>query len=98
MAIVVEEENAGKGGWGGLLVWSVIFVVLAVAIYYVFFKRPDLVEVHTPANFENTVQLSKINLNPDRVVNDPLFISFKKYAEPLNPIPSARPNPFFGSF
>ena len=98
MAIVVEEENSRKGGMGGLLVWSVVFVVLAVSIYYIFFKRPDLVEVHTPANFENTVQLSKIKLDPERVVNDPLFISFKKYAEPLSPTPSARSNPFFGSF
>jgi hypothetical protein len=98
MAIVVEEENSKAGGLGGLIIWGVVFVVLAVAIYYVFFKRPDLVEVNTPANFEGTVQLSKVHLDPSKVVNDPLFSSFQTYAEPLHPTPSARPNPFLGTF
>ncbi len=99
MAIVVEEENSQSGGgWGGFIVWGLVFVVVAVAVYYIFFRRPDLVEIHTPANFEDSVQLSRVHLNPDEIVNNPLFSSLQRYAEPLQPTAANRPNPFLGSF
>jgi hypothetical protein len=99
MAIVVEEENSRASvGWGGLVIWGIVFVILAISVYYIFFKRPDLVEGHTPANFEDTVQLSKVNLNPDQVVRNPLFTSFRVAAPPLQTTPSSRSNPFLGTF
>lgn len=98
MAIVVEEEAKKSGGLGGVIMWGAIFVILGVAIYYIFFKRPDLVEVHTPANFESTVQLSRIKLNPDAVVNSAQFKALQTYASPLAPQTAGRQNPFLGTF
>jgi hypothetical protein len=98
MAIIVEEENRGGGNWGSIVLWIMVFAILGIAVYYIFFKRPDLVEVATPQNFQNAVQLSKINLNPQDVVSSPLFKSLQTYAQPVAPVPSRRDNPFLATF
>lgn len=98
MAIIVEEENRSSGSWGSIVVWTMVFAILAIAVYYIFFKRPDLVEVATPRNFENAVQLSRINLKPEDVVSSTLFKSLQTYAPPVSPAPAGRDNPFLATF
>lgn len=97
MAIIVEEEQKSRQNFTGLIVWSLIFVVIAVAVYYVFFKRPDLVEQATPT-LTNTEALSKIELKPDEVINSPSFQALQSYVQPLTPPPAGRANPFLGNF
>lgn len=98
MAIIVEEEHKSSGNWGSIALWVLVFVILAVAVYYIFFRRPELVEVATPQNFENTVQLSKIHLNPDEVINSPQFKALRIYSTSSQVQTSGRANPFLGSF
>lgn len=98
MAIIVEEEPKKRQGLVGLIVWGLIFVIIAIAVYYVFFKRPDLVEVVTPSNFSNTEALSQINLAPDEVINSPSFQALRPYAEPITTQGGGRTNPFLGNF
>lgn len=99
MAILVEEENNKSSvAWGNILTWGIIFVILGVAVYYVFFKHPDLVETATPANFQNSVQLSQIHLNPSEVINDVKFKALQSYANPLSPQVPGRSNPFLAAF
>ncbi len=98
MAIIVEEENQSGGNWGSIILWGMVAVILVTAVYYIFFKRPDLVEVATPQNFQNTVQLSKIKLDPNEVINSSQFKSLQTYAAPLSPSASGRANPFLATF
>lgn len=98
MAIVVEEEVKAKGGFGGLIVAVAAIIVLLVAAYYVFVKRPELVDVALPADFEDTVQLSKIDLVPEDVVNNANFRSLQAHVEPSNPSTGGRSNPFLATF
>lgn len=98
MAIVVEEEPKNRKGLAGLITWLVVFIILGVAAYYVFFKRPDLVEVVTPTNFSDTEALSQINLAPDEVINSAEFQSLRSYSEPATPQTGGRANPFLGNF
>jgi hypothetical protein len=98
MAIIVEEQQQSSGNWGSILLWGMVFVILAIAVYYILFKRPDLVEVATPQNFQNAVQLSKIKLDPNEVIGSPLFKSLQSYTEPLTPSAQGRTNPFLAPF
>ncbi len=95
MAILVEEEG-NKISIFKLLIWAGILVVVIVAIYYVFFVNPPLVEVAVPAHFENINPLGKLTLDPRQVINGPAFSSLKQYVTVPLPDPShaGRPNPF----
>lgn len=97
MAIIVEEEK-NHGNIGSFIVWGVIVAVLAVAAYYLFVKRPDLVDVVVPKNVQDIGQLSKIELLPNDVLS---IISgkLKSYVPPLPPPPpGSGVNPFTGNF
>ena len=97
MAIVVEEEQKSSRGLGSLIAWVIIVAVIGVAIYYVFFKRPDLVEQATPT-LTSTEELSKIQLQPDEVINSPSFRALHSYVQPLTAPGGGRANPFLGNF
>jgi hypothetical protein len=97
MAIVVEEEQKSRQGLVGLIVWGLVFVIVGVAVYYVFFKRPDLVEQATPS-LTNTEALSKIELKPDEVINSESFRALRSYVQPLTAQGGGRTNPFLGNF
>jgi hypothetical protein len=97
MAIVVEQEQKRSQGLVSLIVWGLIFVIIGVAVYYVFFKRPDLVEQATP-NMTSTEALSKIDLKPDEVINSPSFQALHSYVPPITAQGGGRANPFLGNF
>lgn len=97
MAIVIEEEHKSSQGFTGLIIWGLIFVIVCVAVYYVFFKRPDLVEQATPS-LTNTEALSRINLQPDEVINSASFQALNSYVQSLEPQAGGRRNPFLGTF
>jgi len=100
MAIIVEEEK--KSGASGILMivtWLAIIGAIAGAVYYVFFAQPQLVgQIVAPAGFQNTQQLSKINLNPQDILQSPSFQALKQYITPLEPSTTGRPNPFLAGF
>ena len=98
MAIVVEEEHKSHQSLTGLITGGIVFVILAVAVYYVFFKRPDLVEVVTPANFANTAVLSHINLQPDEVINSAAFQALSTQVQPVATSTGTGANPFLANF
>lgn len=93
MAIVIEEEKS-KVSLITFVTWLIILVIIAVAVYYIFFSQPQLIEISPPANFENINPLSKINLNPTDVVNNPNFQSLKQYITLPVPGNFGRSNPF----
>jgi hypothetical protein len=98
MAIIVEEEEKSRGGMG-LLIGAVIVILIGLGVYYIFFKRPELVEYATPANFKGIEQLSTLkNLSPDEVINSASFRALQPHAEPLAPNAEGRQNPLLGTF
>ena len=93
MAIVVHEQRSGVN-IVRILIWLVILSVIGAIFYYIFFKKPELVEIVAPPNFQNTEELSKISLDPESVINSPIFQSLKQYITPPGPSNFGRPNPF----
>ena len=94
MAIVIEEERKSSSGLITILIWIVIFGVIAAAVYYIFFTKPQLVEISVPANFENTDQLSKVKLTPEDIINNPDFVALKPYITLPPAEKLGRANPF----
>lgn len=80
----------------GFLAWVVAIAILGTGLYYLFFKKPELIAVVAPGNFKDTQEISKINLDPGQVVGNPRFQALKPRVTPLPPPTPGRPNPFLG--
>jgi hypothetical protein len=93
MAIVIEEEK-NQNNIIAIAMYLVFLVIIGAVLYYIFFKQPTLIEVAVPESFENTAQLSRIELNPRDVVADEKFQSLKQYVTPPSPGNVGRANPF----
>jgi len=94
MAIIVEEEKKGGGGFIGFLTWIILIAVIAFATYYIFFKKPERVEVIIPANFENISEISAKKLDPEVIQNNPVFRSLESLGTPPSTARVGRANPF----
>ena len=95
MAIIIEEENSKAGlGWGTVLTWVVVLLILAIAGYYVFFTHPQLVDTALPSNFRNTQEVSKIELRPEEVASNPIFKSLRPETASQPSGSPGRANPF----
>jgi len=94
MAIIVEEEKKSVN-WFTVVVIIVVVVVVFSGAYFLFFKRPDVIEIVTPGKLDQINKLSKISFKPEDVVNSPSFKSLRQYGSstPSTQIPG-RENPF----
>jgi len=93
MAIVIEEEK-NRISPISIITWLVILVIVGLAVYYIFFSQPQLVEITAPSSFQNINPLSKVDVNPEDVINSPGFQSLKSTIAPLAPGNTGRENPF----
>lgn len=93
MAIIVEEEK-NKIGLVSILTWAAVLVIIGVTVYYIFFAKPEIIEVAVPSNFKNITPLSQIKLNPEDVINNPVFQSLKQYVSSPKVQSVGRANPF----
>ncbi|MEK7181244.1 MAG: hypothetical protein AAB738_02840 [Patescibacteria group bacterium] len=94
MAIIVEEGKKSIS-FLNILTWLIVIGVIFFATYYIFFKKPEIVDVIIPSTdaFDNIEQLSKITLDPG-IIQDPALQALSTYL----PVPetgrAGRPNPF----
>ena len=95
MAIVIEEQKS-KSGVIAAFAWIIILGALLAGAYYVFFKKPELIEVAVPANFENSQQIVNLGktVSPD-IFNSPQF-PLQRRITPRTPQTFGRANPFLG--
>ena len=93
MAIIVEEPKPPRN-WGTIIGVIVIIVVLFSGVYFLFFKKPVLIEMVTPAPIQETKKLSKITFDPSSVQNSDVFKSLRQYSASTTVGQLGRPNPF----
>lgn len=96
MAIVVEEERRSSVNIIGVMMWGLVLVAIGLSAYYLFFKRPELIPITVPANFENAESLSNIQLNPEEVLDSPTFKALKTLVNPVKPEGVGKSNPLLG--
>jgi hypothetical protein len=94
MAILVEEEKKPVN-WIGML--TTIFIVVAVFVlaYFLFFKTPQIIDQVTPKNLADINKISKINFDPNAVINSPTFNALKNEVPVFTPRETpGKQNPF----
>lgn len=94
MAIILEEERR-QTNWVAILGGFVIVLLVFIASYYLFFKKPEFIDVVIPPDLEQISLLAQIQtLDPQAVVNSSNFKMLRDYAPPLVLPPAGRTNPF----
>lgn len=93
MAITFEEEKKSVN------IGSILFVVVLAVIffgggYYLFFKSPDIIDVASPERLREIAQISRIEIDPDEIIQSPIFQSLQDYRSPLTLPQTGRDNPF----
>lgn len=94
MAILVQEEKKPVN-WIGML--TVLFVVVAVFVlsYFLFFKRPEVIEQVVPGKFADINKISKVKFDPEAVISSESFQALQNYAPSFVPRETpGKPNPF----
>ena len=95
MAILVEEEG-NKTNIFKLLIWAGTLIIVMVAIYYIFFVNPPLIEVAIPPSFVNIKTLGTALIDVNQIISGPAMSSLDKHVTVPEPDPGSagRPNPF----
>lgn len=95
MAIVIEQEKR-RVNWFGIGLAFILVAGGVTLIYFLFFAPTPLIEkVAPPQDLQTIKAISEVNLQPETILNDPLFKSLKQYVPPIQlPVVIPRPNPF----
>ena len=93
MAIVFEEEKKPTN-WVMILSVSVIIIAVFFGSYYLFFKKPELIEAVAPKQLQNLSKLSTLSFDPDAVINSPTFKLLRQYGTSVAQPTPGRNNPF----
>jgi hypothetical protein len=93
MAIIIEEEKK-ETNWVGLVSFIAFLAIVFIGGYYLFFKKPELIEVIVPDRLKELKELSNAKFDPETVVNSPTFKVLQDYTQPLAPAEKGRANPF----
>jgi hypothetical protein len=94
MAIVVEDNRQSSTGVLGVFIWVVLLCVVGAAVYYVFFKKPELITVAPPKNFKEAQDVAKIQLDAAPVVRKLNLPYFDSHITIPPAAPAGRSNPF----
>ena len=94
MAILVEEEKRPVN-WIGAL--TAVFIVVAVFVlsYFLFLKKPEIIDQVTPKSLEEISKISKVTFDPETVIGSESFKGLRNYANEFVPreVPG-KSNPF----
>lgn len=96
MAIIVEEGEK-KTNIFGIAAWLVFLVIVAGAVYYIFFAQPQLVVIPATGTLNNIAPIAQLSLNPQNVVDGAAFQALHStitLPTPQGPVSVGRPNPF----
>ncbi len=93
MAIIVEPEKKSVN-WVTMISVFIIIVVLFAGGYFLFFKKPDLIEIVLPNSLEEINKISKLTFDPASIINSPTFKLLKRYDPNIQSATAGRTNPF----
>lgn len=94
MSIVIEEERKPVN-WFALAIIFVVLGTLFFGSYFLFFQKPELIEVVVPTQLKDISQISELSFDPESIITSPVFQSLRQYTDaiPRTQIPG-RENPF----
>lgn len=92
MAIVIEERK-NQASIMGILSWLVVLGMIVFVVYYIFVRKPEIIEFNTPDNLRAIEQIQSIQLDPG-IAKLPQMTQRTQVGQPLNTQTTGRPNPF----
>ena len=92
MAIVIEEEK-DRSNILVFIGWVVVVTTILVAVYFIFFQNPEIIETVGPEGFRRTKEVSQININTEEILRTGSFPRPSYVTEPGEGV-SGRTNPF----
>lgn len=93
MAIIIEEQKPPKN-WGTVIAISAVIILIFAGVYFLFFKKPMLIEMVAPASLEKTKKLSQLKFDPAGIQNNEVFKSLRQYTTLPTAGELGRNNPF----
>lgn len=93
MAIALEQERKPVNVLGILIALVVVGSLFAGA-YFLFFKRPELVDVVVPSSIQNVRQISTIPFAPERIFTAEKFRALRQYGTEIVLPQAGKSNPF----
>lgn len=93
MAVIIDEEKKPVN-WLTLGVAAVIVIIVFAGGYYLFFKKPQLIETVAPKELDRLNSLSQVSFDPSGVLNSSGFKALRQYTTPSAPPAAGRDNPF----
>lgn len=96
MAIIVEEGKK-KTNILGFAAWLVFLVIVAAAVYYIFFAQPQIVALPTTGTLNTIAPIADLSLDPQAVVGGAAFQTLHATItepSPSGPVGVGRPDPF----
>lgn len=93
MSIIIQEERS-TGSWFGFGVVILVFVILGLALYYLFFVKPEFLDTGLIKSEDSIEEFSQMNFDPQSVTQSEFFKKQKQYI-PLTPVLyPGNPRPF----
>jgi hypothetical protein len=93
MAIQIEQEKK-QINWFNLILVALFIVILFLLTYFIFFKKPELIDVVAPGSLQSINQIAQIQLDPMPVVQTLNKYFTGNYGSALNIPTPGRSNPF----
>ena len=96
MAIVIEEEG-NKTNLVQVVTWLSVLGIVIVAVYFIFFADPGIINYATPDNIKNINALAPVSKNPNldpTQISGTLDKSLKTLVTLPQPGNAGRANPF----
>lgn len=93
MAVIIDEEKKPVN-WFAIGVLAVIVIIIFAGGYYLFFKKPELIETVAPKELDRLNSLSRVSFDPNSVLDSSAFKALRQYASPPALPAAGRDNPF----
>jgi len=93
MAISIEQNNSSVN-WFNIIVAGIIVIVVFAGTYFLFFKKPELIEVVAPGQFGNITEISKVDFKPQELLQSPEFKVLRQFESTASFPEPGRSNPF----
>lgn len=94
MAIILEKERT-QINWITVLIIFLALLVVFTGAYFIFFKKPEFIDITTPKRFSDLDMISRISFDPNEVLQSPAFKSLRQYGDKITPTQTpGKANPF----
>jgi len=93
MAISIEQKKS-SANWLNIILAIIIVTVIFAGGYFLFFKKPELIEVIVPTQLKDLSRLSEAEFNPQELLNSPEFKVLRQFQVEIEVSKPGRDNPF----